>query len=46
VYPDSVPCVQITVRATSCVRKNGFVQAIVSESFEAIPRACHNAFEH
>jgi hypothetical protein len=38
--------VQITVRATSSVRKNDYVRAIVSESLEAIPRACHNAFEH
>jgi hypothetical protein len=38
--------VQITVRAVSRVGKNGCVRAIVSERLEAIPRACHNVFEH
>jgi hypothetical protein len=27
-------------------KKNACVRAIVSERFEAIPRTCHNAFEH
>jgi hypothetical protein len=43
VYTDNV---QFTVRATWCARKISCVLTIVSEHFQAIPRACHNEFVH